>query len=651
QSNEKTGLGYNSQVFTKAIFDCKNYYSSESDCESCPPSNLCDRFKPSGGYHVVPPPYTGTFMPPKPDLAFNIAPTAVETDHLAFNVQLSPTKPEQDLSYTTRPSAPIIEDWVFDYEEESETKVIKFVPSFAQSSEHVKSPRHSDQPIETTIPAATVPASLMSNSNGKRRNRKACFVCKSVDHLIKDCDYHTKKMAQPTSRTYAYRVHHKQSLMEDILPLEVTPRVELKFNLFSISQMYDKKNSVLFTDTECLVLSPDFKLPDENQVLLRVPRENNTYNVNLKNIVPSGDLSCLFGKATIDESNLWHRRLGHINFKTINKLALEWRKKEEETWWLTKLRCPFTWHQRLEHLGEEVLRSFVSRQFISYNKEKSPHIFHGCQLGKHIRNSTWILVLKLPNANVVRSMWLFRHKYHTDGSLSRYKARLVANGRSHQYGVDCDDTFSMVVKSSTIRNVLSLVLSRNWHIHQLDVKNAFLNGDLSETAPRAWFQRFVGYALRIGFSSSRRDSSLFIYQHGFEVAYLLIYVDDIVLTASSTDLLQRMFLSQKKYAVKLLDRAHMASCNPTRTPIDTESKLCADGDLVSDPTLYRSLAGGLQYLTFTRPDISYVVQQVRLYMHDPRKPYFSALKRILRYVRGTLDFGLQLYASSTRSLV
>nr|GEX45660.1 ribonuclease H-like domain-containing protein [Tanacetum cinerariifolium] len=96
---------------------------------------------------------------------------------------------------------------------------------------------------------------------------------------------------------------------------------ELKFNLFSVSQMCYKKNSVLFTDTECLVFSPDFKLPDESQVLLRVPRENNLYNVNLKNNVPSGDLTCLFAKATIDESNLWHRRLGHINFKTMNKFV------------------------------------------------------------------------------------------------------------------------------------------------------------------------------------------------------------------------------------------------------------------------------------------------------------------------------------------
>nr|GEX62138.1 putative ribonuclease H-like domain-containing protein [Tanacetum cinerariifolium] len=345
----------------------------ESDCESWPPSSLYDRFQPSGGYHA-----------------------------------LSPTKSAQDLSPTNRPTTPIIEDWVSDSEDESETK-------------------------------APQPASLKSNSSGKIRNRKACFVCKSVDHLIKDCDYHAKKMAQPTPRNYAHRVLTQskpisitsvRSVSADVPKIKVTrprlshpivtkskspirrhiicrpspktnnspPRVttvqasvgnpqyalkdkgvidsgcsrhmkenmsylsdfeelnggyvafggnpkggkisgkgkiktckldfdnvyfvkELKFNIFNVSQMCDKKDSVLFTDIECLVLSPDFKLPDKSQVLLRVPRENNMYNVNLKNIVPSRDLTCLFAKATIDESNLWHRRPAHINFKTINKLV------------------------------------------------------------------------------------------------------------------------------------------------------------------------------------------------------------------------------------------------------------------------------------------------------------------------------------------
>nr|GEU48547.1 ribonuclease H-like domain-containing protein [Tanacetum cinerariifolium] len=165
-------------------------------------------------------------------------------------------------------------------------------------------------------------------------------------------------------------------------------------------------------------------------------------------------------------------------------------------------------------------------------------------------------------------------------------------------------TFSPVVKPGTIRTVLSLVVSRHWPIHQLDVKNAFLHGDLSEK----------------------------VYMHQPQDSF-------------------GMFLSHKKYVVEILEKAHMVNCNSSQTPVDSESKLGADGDLISNLTLYRSLAGSLQYLTFTRPDIYYVVQQVCLYMHDSRKPHFSALKRVLRYVRGTLDYGLQLFSSSTTDLV
>nr|GEZ16907.1 ribonuclease H-like domain-containing protein [Tanacetum cinerariifolium] len=112
-----------------------------------------------------------------------------------------------------------------------------------------------------------------------------------------------------------------------------------------------------------------------------------------------------------------------------------------------------------------------------------------------------------------------------------------------------------------------------------------------------------------------------------------------------------LFLSQKKYALQLLERNHMVNCNPSRTLVDSEAKLGPNDVPVQDPTLYRSLAGGLQYLTFTRPDFSYAVQQICLYMHDPREPHFGALKRILCYVQGTMDLGLHLYASATTSLV
>ncbi|KAJ9558576.1 hypothetical protein OSB04_013190 [Centaurea solstitialis] len=328
-----------------------------------------------------------------------------------------------------------------------------------------------------------------------------------------------------------------------------------------------------------------------------------------------------------------------------------------------------------------------------------------------IKNGTWTLVPRPPGVNIVRSMWLFRHKFNADGSLSRYKARLVANGRSQQPGVDCDETFSPVVKPATIRTVLSLAVSRQWPIHQLDVKNAFLHGHLQETvymhqppgfrdtnhpdyvchlqrslyglkqAPRAWYQRFAHHAKQLGFHQSRTDSSLFIYHSDRATAYLLLYVDDIILTATTTDFLQNiisqlsqefsmtdlgalnyflgisavrspngLFLSQKQYATEILERANMTTCNPCNTPAEPNRKLDESGPPMSDPTLYRSLVGALQYLTFTRPDITFAVQQICLYMHDPREPHFHALKRILRYLRGTLDHGLQLHVSSTSDL-
>nr|GEY12278.1 hypothetical protein [Tanacetum cinerariifolium] len=145
--------------------------------ESLPPSPIYDRYQSGNGYHAVPPSYTGTFMPPKPDLVFNNTPNAVETDHPAFNVKLSLTKPNLDLSHTNKPSAPIIEDWVSDSEDESETKTPQNVPRFVQSIEQVKSPRPSVQHVETSILAATPkPTSPKPTSNGKHKKRKACFV-------------------------------------------------------------------------------------------------------------------------------------------------------------------------------------------------------------------------------------------------------------------------------------------------------------------------------------------------------------------------------------------------------------------------------------------------------------------------------------------
>ncbi|GJT00677.1 ribonuclease H-like domain-containing protein [Tanacetum coccineum] len=272
-------------------------------------------------------------------------------------------------------------------------------------------------------------------------------------------------------------------------------------------------------------------------------------------------------------------------------------------------------------------------------------------------NGTWVLIPRPTNINVVRSMWLFKHKFNADGSLSRYKAYLVTNRRSQQQGTDCDETFSKVVKPATIRTVLSLVVSRDWTIHQLDVKNAFLHGHLSETVymhqlPGALlvmlYESVFGIAkLNPFYLSFIEDLTLLICCFMWMILFLHHRLQHFYIGSLSTS---GLFFSQSKSVEEILERAHMQHCNPCRTPVDIKSKLGSNGDPISDPTLYRSLAGALQSLTFTRPDISYAVQQVCLYMHDPREPHFTALKRILRYVRGTVAFGLQLHASSTAQL-
>nr|GEY59857.1 retrovirus-related Pol polyprotein from transposon TNT 1-94 [Tanacetum cinerariifolium] len=152
-ANGPTSLG-----FDMSKVECYNYYRKEHFAMEC-------RYQSGNGYHDIPPPYIGTFMPPKPDLVFNNAPNSVETDHPAFTIKLSPTKPDQDLSLTNSSSAPIIEDWVFDFEDESETNTSHNVPSFAQSSKQVKSPMHSIQHAKTSIPTKTAFQSPQAMAN------------------------------------------------------------------------------------------------------------------------------------------------------------------------------------------------------------------------------------------------------------------------------------------------------------------------------------------------------------------------------------------------------------------------------------------------------------------------------------------------------
>ncbi|CAL9007551.1 unnamed protein product [Prunus brigantina] len=316
---------------------------------------------------------------------------------------------------------------------------------------------------------------------------------------------------------------------------------------------------------------------------------------------------------------------------------------------------------------------------------------------------TWSLVPCPSQKNIVGSKWIYKIKRNVDGSIARYKARLVAQGFSQQQGLDFSETFSPVVRHTTVRLILSLAAMNKWSLRQLDVKNAFLHGDLEEEvymrqppgfedsqhpefvcrlakslyglkqAPRAWNAKFTGYLPALGFKSSHSDPSLFVKHEGSDIVILLLYVDDIILIGSSPQLVQTViddlgavfdmkdmaklayflglqvsydstggiFVHQTKYAQELLNKAGMTNCKACPTPCKPHNQvLRTEGQPLTDPTLYRSLVGALQYLTFTRPDLSYSVNTVCQYMTTPTEAHFDLVKRILRYIQGTIQYGI-----------
>jgi hypothetical protein len=204
-----------------------------------------------------------------------------------------------------------------------------------------------------------------------------------------------------------------------------------------------------------------------------------------------------------------------------------------------------------------------------------------------LANHTWDLMPCPPGTNVVTGKWLFCHKLASDGFLNRYKARWVLRGFTQRLGVDYDETFNLVVKFATVRVVLSLALSWGCVIHQLHIKNAFfLHGTLTKIvyysqptgfvdaarpdlvcrlnrslyglkqAPQAWYSRFASYFASIGFVEAKSDTSLFIYRRGDDTIYLLLHVNDIVLTASTTNLQRTIVALQREFAMKNLEPLH-----------------------------------------------------------------------------------------------
>jgi len=327
-------------------------------------------------------------------------------------------------------------------------------------------------------------------------------------------------------------------------------------------------------------------------------------------------------------------------------------------------------------------------------------------------NETWDLVSIPPGKKVVGCKWVYTVKLNPDGTLARLKARLVAKGFSQVYGLDYLDTFSPVAKMTSVRLLISLATTHHWPLHQLDIKNAFLNGILDEEvymaqppgfvahgesmkvcklkktiyglkqSPRAWFCRFASTVQDFGLHRSEKDHSVFWRLHNGKRILLVVYVDDIVITGDDTigivslkkHLHERfqtkdlgslkyflgievakskkgVHLSQRKYVLDMLSEAGMLGCRSIDSPMDVNVKLLPDqGELLEDVGRYRRLVGKLNYLTITRPDITFAVSVVSQFLSAPRTGHMDAVLRILRYLKKTPGKGL-LYSDQGHARV
>nr|GEV77823.1 hypothetical protein [Tanacetum cinerariifolium] len=277
---------------------------SESDV-SVPTSPVHDRYKSGEGYHAVPPPYTGTFMPLKHDLVFHDASTVIKSISIVFNVKPSTTKPTKDMSQSNRPSAPIIEELVLTRSRLVPLNAARPVTTIVPQT-HVKHQRPAKHVVNKPHSPIRMPINHRPTPKNSNFHQKFTTVKPKKVNVV-----------QGTKGNWG----NPQQALKDKGVIDSGCSRHMTRNISYLSKFKEIKKDMLHLVEIQKVVRSQAKVPDENHVLLRVLRENNMYNVDLKNIVPLRDLTCLFAKATLDESKLWHRRLGHINFKIMNKLV------------------------------------------------------------------------------------------------------------------------------------------------------------------------------------------------------------------------------------------------------------------------------------------------------------------------------------------
>ncbi|KAM1485555.1 hypothetical protein TB1_036396 [Malus domestica] len=330
------------------------------------------------------------------------------------------------------------------------------------------------------------------------------------------------------------------------------------------------------------------------------------------------------------------------------------------------------------------------------------------------KNDTWELVNRPSEKPVIGVKWVYKVKLNLDGSVQKNKARLVAKGYSQKPGVDFNETFAPVARLDTIRTLIALAAKKGWKLHQLDVKSAFLNGVLEEEvfveqpqgftnqefpekvyklrkalyglkqAPRAWYSEIDSYFIEKGFQKSPSEATLYTKTESNNKTLIVsIYVDDVVYTGNDAAMMEEfkeemmkryemtdlgllhhflgigviqkassIFIHQKKYAETLLEKFGLKGCKPVSTPLIANEKLKKeDGSEPADASLYKSIVGSLLYLTATRLDLMFSASLLSRFMQNPSKIHMGTAKRVLRYVQGTLDYGIKYEMGKSSILI
>nr|GEX58158.1 ribonuclease H-like domain, reverse transcriptase, RNA-dependent DNA polymerase [Tanacetum cinerariifolium] len=575
--------------------------------------------KTSEGYHAVPPPRTMNFMPPKPDLTHSPV-------RRTFNQRTSPKNSD-------------LKEKVNTVKGKVTTAGTKAVVSVVQG-------------------------------NGKNAVKSlACWIWRPngnvIEHISKDSGSYMLKRFNYID--LQGRLKTGKLDFEDVYFVK-----EHKFNLFSVSQMCDKKNSNLFTETECLVFYPDFKLLDENQVLLKVPRHNNMYSFDLKNVAPLGGLTCLFTKATIDESNLWHRRLGHINFKTMNKLmrgnlnrvlvTMPYNKTPYELLlgrspnidFMKPFGCPVTILNTLDHLGKFegkadegflVGYSVNSKAFKVFNSrtrmvEENLHI-------KFLENKTNIVGRGLE--------WLFDIDSLTISM--NYKPVTARNQTNHDAGKEIHDNAGQAGQEKASDHEYILLPFMPSGTQSLDDKDADEVPGKGKEEPKkvlqaladpSWIEAMQEELLQFKLKRNKKDERGIVIRKKVRLVaqrytqeegsdYDEVFAPDARIEVKQKD--DGIFISQDKYVADNLKKLDFSSVKTSSTLIETHKALLKDEEAQDvDVYLYRSMIRSLMYLTASMPDIIYLKGQPKLGLWYPRDSPFD-LEALFDsdYARASLD--------------